>query len=325
MGMESDCLRRTARVFAPVLLAAADQGRVLAAQGRGDGQGTWSVVPLLRDVLHGIWNDFVAHIPYVAAALVVLALTWLASVLFSRVLGRVLDRARLRASLRELADRFASIVIWVAGILVAAMIVFPGLTPAKALGAMGIASIAVGFAFKDIFENFFAGVLILWRFPFENGDIIACQDITGEVVRVTVRMTEIRLPSGELVVLPNSILFKNPVEIITAPSRRRIAIVVGVAYGASVADAVKVIEKAVRDCASVDSDKAVQVFPQAFGASSIDIETAWWTGAGLLDERRSRGEVLTAIKSALDEAGIEIPFPYRTLTFKEPLQTRSAD
>ena len=63
----------------------------------------------------------------------------------------------------------------------------------------------------------------------------------------------------------------------------------------------------------------MQIFPQAFGSSSIDIEVTWWTGAKPVDLRRSRGEVVTAIKSALDEAGIEIPFPYRTLVFKEPI------
>ena len=66
----------------------------------------------------------------------------------------------------------------------------------------------------------------------------------------------------------------------------------------------------------------MQVFPQAFGASSMDIEVAWWADPTPLDIRRSRAEVVIAIKEALDNAGIEIPFPYRTLTFSEPLRTR---
>ena len=61
----------------------------------------------------------------------------------------------------------------------------------------------------------------------------------------------------------------------------------------------------------------------AFGASSIDIEVTWWTDPTPLDLRRSRGEVVTAVKQALDAAGIEIPFPYRTLTFKEALPVRN--
>jgi small conductance mechanosensitive channel len=186
--------------------------------GKGFSQ---SVTASIKKSLMDIWSSFFVHIPYFVAGLVILMLTWAASKLVSRILSRVLKRTQVRSSLRELADRFIVISVWVVGILLAAMIVFPGLTPAKALGAMGIASIAVGFAFKDIFENFFAGVLLLWRFPFESGDFIECQGVTGKVERVLVRMTQIRLPSGELVVMPNSTLFKNPVEVLTNRNKRR--------------------------------------------------------------------------------------------------------
>jgi small-conductance mechanosensitive channel len=75
----------------------------------------------------------------------------------------------------------------------------------------------------------------------------------------------------------------------------------------------------------VDAKYPVQVFPQAFGSSSIDIEVAWWTGSEPVEVRSSRGEVVTAVKKALDEAGIEIPFPYRTLTFKQPLEMKTLE
>jgi len=138
-------------------------------------------------------------------------------------------------------------------------------------------------------------------------------------------MTEIRLPSGELVVVPNSMLFKNPVEVLTDRDKRRVSTIVGVAYGENVKEAVNVINEAVYNCKSVDIGKDIQIFPHAFGSSSIDIEIAWWTDSTPVDVRRSRGEIITAVKRALDDAGIEIPFPYRTLTFKETLQTKILD
>jgi small conductance mechanosensitive channel len=100
-----------------------------------------------------IGSSFFAHIPYFVAGLAFLLLTWVASRIASRLLAIVLKLTRMRPSLWELAGRFIVISVWVVGMLLASMIVFPGLTPAKALGAMGVASIAVGFAFKDIFEN----------------------------------------------------------------------------------------------------------------------------------------------------------------------------
>ncbi len=284
---------------------------------------TAEAVTVVTDTLLGTIRDvglaFVAHLPLIIAGLVVLLLAWGVVAVFRRFSNRLLARTELRGSLRDLIERVAVIALWTLGLMLAAMVVFPGLTPTRALGALGLASVAVGFAFKDIFENFFAGILILWRFPFERGDFIECETIVGRVEDVTIRMTQLRRPSGELLVLPNSILFKSPVEILTSDRTRRVDILSGVAYGEDVSRSVEVITEAVKGCDTVDRDRDVEVFPQAFGASSIDIEVAWWCDSTPLGVRRSRGEVVTAIKRALDEAGIEIPFPYRTLTFKEPL------
>jgi small-conductance mechanosensitive channel len=283
------------------------------------------VASSIQDTVRGIWADFVDRIPFLVSGLAVLLFTWLAAALLSKIFARLLRRSRLRRSLQSLILRFIVIAVWIIGLLLAAMIVFPGLTPAKALGAMGIASVAIGFAFRDIFENFFAGVLLLWRFPFEIGDYIECQGISGRVEDVSIRMTTIRLISGELVVLPNSVLFKNPVEVLTSQNKRRVTIITGVAYSENVEQAVQVIENALQNCDSIKKKEEIQIFPRAFGSSSIDIEVAWWTDPLPVDIRRSRGEVVTAIKRALDDAGIEIPFPYRTLTFKDALPINVVD
>lgn len=272
----------------------------------------------LASTLGEAWKSFVEHIPLLGVGLLVLIATWVAAKIGSTLVSKAVG-SHVRESLRLLLGRFVTIGVWVGGLLLAAIIVFPGLTPAKALGGLGIASVAIGFAFKDIFENFFAGILILWRFPIENGDFIECEGISGKVEDVEIRMTKIRKTSGELVVLPNSFLFKNAVDVLTDQNTRRVTITTGVAYDEDVSEAVEVITKAVEDCESVNKDKPIQIFPEAFGASSIDIEVTWWTGPLPVDVRRSRGEVITAVKKALDDAGIEIPFPYRTLTFKEAL------
>lgn len=274
----------------------------------------------LVDTLLSVWQSFVGHVPFLVAGLAAFLMTWAAATTFQRFSHVVLRRWRARASLKELIVRLLSIGIWSAGIMLTAMIVFPGVTPARALGALGLVSIAVGFAFRDIFENFFAGILILWRFPFETGDFIECDGILGQVEDVTIRMSMIRRPTGELIVVPNSHLFKNPVRILTAQPERRISVIAGIAYDENVADSVDVIREAVESCDTVSRHLRPEVFPCEFGSSSIDIEVAWWAEATPLGERRSRGEVVTAIKTALDRAGIEIPFPYRTLTFKDPLR-----
>ncbi len=292
-----------------VPVAAAQDSNSLAENAT---QAVWSTIV-------SIWQDFFRHLPLLIAALIVLVLTWIVAALFRKFASRLLHRFRLRGSQRTLISRLVDIVIWVTGLLIASMVVFPGLTPSNALAGLGIGSIAVGFAFKDIFENFFAGLLILWRFPFETGDFIHCQDVEGKVIEVTIRNTCIRRVSGELVVVPNSTIFKNSVDVLTYERLRRAMVIAGVAYGENVDQARDVIRKAVEGCETVSNDRPVQIFACEFAGSSINFEVAWWTRPEPLDMRKSRDEVVAAVKAALDEAGIEIPFPYRTLVFKDAI------
>ncbi len=277
----------------------------------------------LEKTVAGIIHSFIEHLPYLLAGLVIVLLTWL----MANVAGRLVRTltGNMRSSLSELFERLTHIGVWLLGLLLTAMVVFPGLTPAKALGGLGLASIAIGFAFKEIFENFFAGVLLLWKYPFEKGDFIECESILGKVENISVRMTTIRKTNGELVVVPNSFLFKNAVNVLTDQELRRITIMTGVAYSEDADHAVSLIENAIKDCSTVDNHRPVEVFLHGFGNSSIDIEVTWWTGPTPLDHRRSRGEVIGMVKRTLDNAGIEIPFPYRTLTFKEPLVLRQSE
>lgn len=269
--------------------------------------------------LKTIWNDFLAHLPLLAAGIVVLLITWFISRIATSISERMLRRTDLRSSFKILCVQLTSLLVWIIGVLIAAIIVFPGLTPAKALAVLGLGSVAIGFAFKDIFENFFAGVLILWRFPFDPGDYIECGDIMGKVEEIRIRMTLIRRVDGQLLVVPNAKLFKDPVDVLTNWSTRRVTIIAGVAYGEDVDESREVIQNAVESCETVNKEKPVEIFAQEFASSSINFEVTWWTGPTPLEIRRSKDEIVSSVKSALDNAGIEIPFPYRTLTFKEPL------
>ena len=271
------------------------------------------------DSLLSVWGDFLERLPFLVAGIGVLILTGITVWIGGMIVSKILSGRGMRSSVKELIERFITLLIWSAGIMVAAMIVFPGLTPSKALGALGLLSVAIGLAFKDIFENFFAGILILWRFPFENGDFIECEGLTGKVEDVELRMTRIRKTTGELVVVPNAFLFKNAVEVLTESPKRRIHLPVGVSYDCDLEVAQREITDAIRSCESVASDKPVEVYAQNFGGSSIDFDACWWSAPKPADQRKAKGEVVTAIKKALDAAGIEIPFPQRTLTFPEPL------
>lgn len=292
----------------------ADPNGIITAADINEALGT------ILNTIREIWFGFLAQVPLLIGGLVLLFLTWLSARIFNNASERILSKFHLRPSQKQLIQRLATIGIWLFGLTVVIMVIFPGVTPSSALAGLGIGSIAVGFAFKDIFENFFAGILILWGFPFEDGDFIECTGLTGAIEEVTIRNTIIRQVSGELVVVPNADLFKNPVTVLTNRPLRRTTVITGIAYGENVDHGREVIKKAVESCPTVSSEKPVEIFAQEFASSSINYEVTWWTKPTPLDIRVSRDQVVAAVKHALDNAGIEIPFPYRTLTFKQPLK-----
>ena len=281
-------------------------------------QRAWTQV---RGSVQTLWEDFLEQSPLLLVALAILLLAAIVAKLSRLIFSRTPGYGKLRSSLQDLIEQFITVGVWVLGVLIAATVAFPGVTPGSLIATLGLGGVAIGFAFKDVFENFLAGIFILWKFPFDRGDFIECQDVKGKIQQITIRNTLVRQPDGVLVVMPNAELFKNPVEVLTNWKSRRITITCGVAYGENVAASRKVIEEAVRGCETVEGRKPIEVFADEFADSSVNFKISWWADPTPLGERQSRDQVVDAVKVALDAADIEIPFPQRTLWFKEALKT----
>lgn len=279
-------------------------------------------IEILKQQLLDLAKATVEHTPNIIAAVVLLTVTWLAAKLARRVATKLMPGKGEQRSLTIAIRKILTIVVWVGGIALTAVVLFPSVKPSSLIAGLGLGSVAIGFAFKDIFENFFAGMLILFRQPFAIGDHVEVDGIEGIVENITIRDTLVRQTDGQPVIIPNSVLFKNPVTVRTDKDTRRVTIMCGVAYDEDIDKAREVITNAVKTVDSVNKDKPVQIFANAFGASSVDFEVTWWTGSSPVDIRKSRDEVVASVKRALDDANIEIPYPYQTLTFHEALPVR---
>ncbi|QNE04810.1 mechanosensitive ion channel family protein [Croceicoccus marinus] len=271
-----------------------------------------------REIM-GMAEGLVASLPSLAIGLVIILLTWLVAKIAVRITARLSARAHLRESLRTLISTVTTVGVWLVGLMIAATIVLPGLEPAGLIAGLGLGTVAIGFAFQDIFENFLAGVLIMLRENMEIGDLIEVEGVLGRVESITLRETHIRQLSNELTIMPNAMLFKNPVQILTDAHIRRDELTVGVSYDTDLDHAMEVIKGALVGIEAIDDDKPVSVFAWSYGASSVDFLVQWWSDARPRDRRETKSDVVRAIKRALDDAGIEIPFPYVTHTFKEPV------
>jgi len=278
-----------------------------------------NVMNILFSRINEMAAEFIRMLPQLSIAFVVLLATFAAAKFARAIAERLLSKTELRGTLVNLFETLVGVLIWAVGLLVVMSIVFPGVTPANILAVLGLGSVAIGFAFKDIFENFLAGVLIMLRKQMRIGDVIECQDVEGRVEIISLRDTHLRHLSGELVVVPNAYLFKNPVKVVTQQPIRRHSVEVGVAYDVDLEAAREVIAAAVQSCDSIESGRKIEIYATGFGDSSIDFLVRWWAGSKPVEAHVSRDQVVRAIKRALDAAGMEIPFPYRTLTFKDPL------
>ena len=274
-------------------------------------------VATLRAQVEDMATGVVQALPSLAIALFILFVTLVIARFARRLADLLVGRVDLRPSLKALIDTLVKLGIWIIGIMMALIVVMPGLTPASLVAGLGIGAVAIGFAFQDIFENFLAGILIMIREKMRIGDVIECESLYGRVEYITLRETHIRALSGELTIVPNSMLFKNPVKILTDEETRRHQVIVGVSYDTDLDRASEVIRRAAVKVLDVDQKKAIDVFATEFNSSSVDFLVRWWGGSTPREGWESKDRMVRAIKRALDDAGIEIPFPYVTHTFKE--------
>lgn len=263
-------------------------------------------IKTLHDQINAMLKGAIQTLPSLMIAMLVIVATWLVARSAVQIADRLTRNIAIRANLKQLVETLARLVIWLIGLMIAAAIAVPGITPGSVFAGLGVSALAIGFAFQDIFQNFLAGVLIMLRDKMRIGDTIECQGITGRVERITLRETHIRAPSNELTIVPNSVLFKNPVKITTDKPQRRFELVVAVANDTDLDEAAAAIRTAVESVSEVEKDKPVEVFAQEFKPGEVDILVRWWSG-GRQRDLPLKDEVVRSIKRALDKARTAIP------------------
>ena len=273
-------------------------------------------IRIVLDALEDMARGFFRSLPQIGIAIIVLIVTLIVARIVRTVVATIMKRTGIRRALITLATNLVGIMAWIFGVAIAIMIVFPSVTPAQFIAGLGLTSVAIGFAFKDVFENFLAGVIILGRDKMQIGDFIECEGVEGRIENIWIRETHVRKVNGELVIVPNAFLFQNPLRILTDQKLRRQELLIGVDYAADLVEARDTMKTAIEGCGSVDRARDIEVKFVGFGASSLDFRLLWWTDSQPRAQRDSYDEVGIAVKAALDKADIAIPFPQSTLSLR---------
>lgn len=234
------------------------------------------------------------------------------SIVVRRVVSNLISRTGT-AGVAHLGGRAAAFFVVLLGFFYALSSVDVAVGPL--VGGLGVAGIAVAFALQSILGNFAAGVMLHLRRPISIGDQIVSNEFEGEVQDVNFRSTRLRTFDGETVYIPNAMVLENPIINWTKTPTRRTTLVVGVAYDTDLGEAQRVFTDAVTGVEGVEDYPEVEAFVEEFGESSINFAVRFWHGATIIEMWRARDDAAQAIKRGLDEAGITIPFPQRTLWF----------
>lgn len=237
----------------------------------------------------------------------VLVATWFARRLAERVGGRL---GLEPGTARPLA-RFVAAIVFLAGTVYVLSTL--GIAIGPLLGALGVGGLALAFALQDIVENLIAGIMLQARRPFSLGDEVVVGEHAGIVRDVNLRATVLRTFDGRDVIVPSSTVLKNPIENTMALDRRRTTLTVGVTYEADLDDVRSLLVAAARGADGVLDRPAPDAWVEAFGPSAVDVAVVFWHGSAIADEWEARHAVAVAVKGALDSAGVDIPFPIRTV------------
>lgn len=256
-------------------------------------------------------ETLVERVPIIATAAFVGAI----GIVLSLVLANAVERALARTRADQVAVVLLSRIVRLVGVIGALLLALAiaGVPLGSVLAALAVAGVAVGLAVQGILENFIAGIILLVRKPFSAGDQIRTGEFEGTIDSIDLRVTRLIDYDGELIMVPNRDVYNQPLVNLTRRGKRRTVVVVGVDYRDDHDDARAVILQAVCAVDGVLDQPEPDVLLTELGESSVNFEVRYWTLPDIRSVRRTQDRVLAAAKRGIQEAGMTIPWPIRTL------------
>ncbi len=254
-------------------------------------------------------NGFFGALPSIGLAIVIFSLFYVLANWVKQAVGQIARRAELAPGAEMLLARFARWLVISLGVLLALNVAVPSFTTGELIQLLGIGSVAVGFAFRDILQNFLAGVLLLLTEPFKINDQIIVGEFEGAVEDIETRATVIKTYDGRRVVIPNADLFTQSVMVNTAFDKRRSSYGVGIGYDEDIGEVARLMLEVVQKVDGVCEEPAPDVLVSELGGSSVVLTARWWTNSARSDVVSVKSHVTSALKEELMAHDVELPFP----------------
>lgn len=273
----------------------------------------------ILDRLYTYYNAFLRSVPRIGMALLLLIVgffiaNWLANVIGSKIKRESHDPL-MSGFLMKAIKLILFIVIFLLSLNVAGLDNIAGAIVATA----GASALVIGFAFKDIAENFLAGIILAFNRPFQVDDTVQIENVFGKVRTMEFRYTKITTFDGKNVYIPNSDVLTKPVFNYTEDGFFRLDFIVGIAYENDIEKAKKIIHECFNDDPDVINDEAHVSFvtEDELAASTVNLKVLFWVTTE--DFRRgsliTRGKLIQNVKTKLEAQGFNLPADIRELKF----------
>ncbi|WP_408625291.1 small-conductance mechanosensitive channel MscS [Celerinatantimonas yamalensis] len=259
----------------------------------------------------------IEYVVNLAAALLILVIGFIAAGLIASSIERLMNKRKIDRTISSFTSSMIKYT-FVAFILIAALSRL-GVQTASFVAILGAAGLAVGLALQGSLSNFAAGVLIVGFRPFRAGDYVEVSGTAGTIQDVQILTTTLTTPDNKEVIVPNASIFSGHIINYSRHDKRRLDLVIGVSYKSDLAKTKAVLKAVLDQEPRLLSDEKVTIGVLELADSSVNFAVRPWVRTP--DYWPVRFDLLEAIKTALDEAEIEIPFPQMDVHFdKSELQ-----
>lgn len=270
----------------------------------------------MRNFFHDVLNQFALYYhglvelaPKIIMAAIVIAVTWLVARLIRNVTDKKLKKSMEDPLLAEFLATMTRTVIFIIGITLAIKVLgLSGIT-ASILAGAGITAFIIGFALRDIGENFLAGILMAFKRPFRVGDFVEIGPILGRVVALNVRDTQLKTPDGKDVYVPNANIIKNPLINYTIDGFLRYDFNINLPAKADHQKIMKEIETAVETVEGVlKRRRKTEVYVSAIAPGRTDVTVSFWidTFKTKFTSDHIRSEVILKVQKVIEKQGDQL-------------------
>lgn len=268
----------------------------------------------MKETLIQFWQSHSETVIELSYNLILAFVIFIASSLIARAIRKTIQNTnsklkKLDATLIPIFSTVASYVVYIIG-GVFILDIF-GVNTASLIALVGAAGLAIGLALKDTLSNIAAGIMLLILRPFRTGDFIECGPTQATVREINLFTTVLETVDGLYIASPNSVLWGGSIKNFTRNGKRRMDIVVGISYSDSINEGFAVLEKLAENESRLLSDPAPQIMVVSMMDSAVNIQLRAW--AKNEDYWPTYWDLNKQVKESIEESGLTIPFPQRTL------------